>query len=218
MPDGDPEGDIPMTAGTAIRRATPDDATMVAELVAAAFAPLDAVAWLVPDEAVRSRIMTANFRIFVDHAIEHGHIDVIDDSVPSPNGGDPAAAVWFPRTGPLPEPPDYERRLAAACGPWTSRFEVLDELFEENHPAEPHHHLALLAVRPDRQGAGLGSALLRHHHATLDGSGTAAYLEASSTGSRDLYLRHGYEPREPFTLPDGTPFWPMWRPPAAAPR
>ncbi|HEX5493068.1 MAG TPA: GNAT family N-acetyltransferase [Mycobacteriales bacterium] len=89
-------------------------------------------------------------------------------------------------------------------------------MFEAHHPSEPHHYLAFLAVRPERQGAGLGSALLRHHHARLDRTGVAAYLEASSPRSRELYLRHGYRPRgEPFTVPDGTPFWPMWRTPSA---
>lgn len=79
---------------------------------------------------------------------------------------------------------------------------------------EPHHHLALLAVEPSFQGRGLGSALLRHHHASLDGAGTAAYLEASSPADCDLYARHGYELRETFALPDGTLFLPMWRLPA----
>jgi predicted N-acetyltransferase YhbS len=195
-----------VTISTTIRRATPDDAPLVAELVATAFGQLAAVAWLVPDVSARPRVMTANFRIFVDHAIEYGHVDLVEEA--------PAVAVWFPRTGLLPEPADYDRRLAAACDPWTDRFQVLDELMEKNHPTEPHHHLAFLAVHPDRQGAGLGSILLRRYHDVLDATATAAYLEASSTGSRDLYLRHGYEQRKPFTLPDGTPFWPMWRPPA----
>lgn len=199
-------------SGVSIRRAGPADAARVAELVAAAFAPLAAVNWLLPepDPRARLRVMTADFRILVDHALEYGHVDLADEG--------PAAAVWFDRTGPVPEPPDYDRRLAAACGEWAGRFRVLDELFEENHPGEPHHHLALLAVHPGRQGRGLGSALLRHHHAALDGGGVPAYLEASSPGSRDLYLRHGYALRETFALPDGTLFWPMWRPPAGGGR
>lgn len=187
-----------------IRRAAPEDAPQVARLIATAFAPLAAVNWLLPEPSVRPQIMTADFLILVEHALKHGHVDVIDQSR--------AAAVWFDRTVEVPEPEDYDRRLTGACGEWTDRFRVLDELFEENHPEEPHHHLALLAVDPARQGGGLGSALLRHHHAALDGAGTAAYLEASSPASRDLYLRHGYELRETFALPDGTEFWPMWRP------
>lgn len=189
-----------------IRRAGPADAEGVAELVARAFLPLAAVGWLVPEPARRLPILAADFRILVEHALEHGHVDVVE--------GGAAAAVWFDRTRPAPDPPDYDRRLAAACGEWTDRFRTLDELFAANHPESPHHHLVFLAVRPERQRAGLGSALLRHRHATLDESATPAYLEASSPGSRDLYLRHGYELRETFALPDGTPFWPMWRPPA----
>jgi hypothetical protein len=41
-----------------------------------------------------------------------------------------------------------------------------------------------------------------------------AYLVASSPPSRDLYARHGYRSGELFSVPDGTPFWPMWRDPS----
>lgn len=190
--------------GISIRRAGPADAARVAELIATAFASLAAVNWLVPDPAPRLRIMTDDFRILVGHALQYGHIDLVDEG--------PAVAVWFDRTGPVPEPPDYDRRLAAACGEWTDRFRILDRLFEGNHPEEPHHHLAFLAVHPGRQRRALGTALLQHHHTALDDEGVPAYLEASSPGSRDLYLRHGYELRDTFALPDGTLFWPMWRP------
>ncbi|TMR98768.1 GNAT family N-acetyltransferase [Nonomuraea basaltis] len=183
-----------------VRHATAEDAGAVAELIATAFAQLKVVSYLVPDRRERHRILTANFQIYVDHALEHGEIHLID--------GGSAAAVWF--AAPMPAPRDYDIRLAECTGEWADRFRVLDALFEEHHPAEPHHHLAFLAVHPDHQNQGLGSALLRHHHARLDGA--PAYLEASSTGSRDLYARHGYQAREPFALPDGTLFWPMWRP------
>ncbi|GAB2963512.1 hypothetical protein GCM10027280_60500 [Micromonospora polyrhachis] len=71
----------------------------------------------------------------------------------------------------------------------------------------------MLAVTPAAQGTGRGTALLDHHHRHLDQAGIPAYLEASSPRARDLYTRHGYEPRRAFTLPDGTPFWSMWREP-----
>jgi predicted N-acetyltransferase YhbS len=185
-----------------VRHATTADAAQVAELIATAFAQLKVVNYLVPDRRERHRILTANFQIFVDHAIEHGDVHLVDDGH--------AAAVWFPRTAPLPAPRDYDSRLAECTGEWVERFRVLDALFEQHHPAEPHHYLAFLAVHPDHQDQGLGSALLRHHHGRL--GGVPAYLEASSTGSRDLYTRHGYQVRERFALPDGTLFWPMWRP------
>ncbi|MGW3349879.1 GNAT family N-acetyltransferase [Nonomuraea rubra] len=185
-----------------VRLATADDAQRVAELIATAFSGLRPMAYLVPDRRERHRIIAANFRILVEHAVEHGEIHLIDDG--------PAVAVWFPYTSPLPAPHDYDRRLAEATGAWVERFRTLDELFERNHPAAPHHHLAFLAVHPDRQNEGLGTALLRYQHDRL--GGLPAYLEASDPRNRDLYARHGYQAREPFALPDGALFWPMWRP------
>lgn len=186
--------------------AGPADVAAAAELIAEAFHPLPAAAWLVPDPSVRSSMLAGQFAILVAHALRYGSVHWTGDRR--------GVAVWFDRTGPAPEPPDYERRLAAACGDATPRFQTLDELLDKHHPADPgHHHLAFLAVTPAAQGGGLGSALLRHHQAHLDAHGIPAYLEASSERGRDLYAGHGYRSGEPFRLPDGTPFWPMWRPP-----
>lgn len=195
-----------MTAPT-IGRLAAADTRWVAERIAEAFLVLPATRWLVPDEAKREAVFADNFEILVDHAMRHGLVFGTADR--------DAVAVWFPQVGDeSPAPVDYDDRLAAACGEWTPRFQHLDELFAANHPHPDHHHLALLAVRPGRQGQGLGTALLRHHHAWLDAHGVPGYLEASSEAGRDLYARHGYRLREVFRLPDGTPFYPMWREPA----
>ncbi|QOC92708.1 GNAT family N-acetyltransferase [Micromonospora craniellae] len=194
--------------GTTIDRLGLADSRWVAERIAESFLVLDATRWLVPDEAKREAVLAGNFEIIVAHAMRHGVVFGTADRA--------GVAVWLPSVGePLPPPEDYDARLAAACGEWTPRFVHLDELFAAHHPHRDHHHLALLAVRRDRQGQGVGSALLRHHHARLDASGMPAYLEASSEIGRDLYARHGYRVSEPFRLPDGTPFWPMWREPSA---
>lgn len=190
-----------------IEQADPSEARMLAELIASAFQPLPPVRWLVPEPADQRRVLAGNFQIFVEHAFAHGLVQVVADRS--------GVAIWFPvGDEPPPPPAGYDERLDAACAPWADRFRTLDALFEANHPAKPHHHLAFLAVAPDRQGKGLGSALLRHHLSWLDEQGMPAYLEASSERNRDLYQRHGYRAGEPFRLPDGTPFWPMWRDPA----
>ncbi|MCZ7419832.1 MULTISPECIES: GNAT family N-acetyltransferase [unclassified Micromonospora] len=191
-----------------IGRLGADDTRWVAARIAEAFMVLDQPRWLVPDEAKRESVLAGNFEIIVEHATRHGLVFGTEDRA--------GVAVWLPSVGePLPPPEDYDARLALACGEWTPNFVHLDELFAANHPHADHHHLALLAVRPDRQGQGVGTALLRHHHTWLDANGMPAYLEASSETSRDLYARHGYRVAEPFRLPDGTPFWPMWRDPVA---
>jgi ribosomal protein S18 acetylase RimI-like enzyme len=194
-----------------IRIATAKDATPTAELIADAFFTLDATAWLVPDPRERARVLPADFEIYVEHALTHGEIHLIDDA-----GELAAAAVWFPQlTGPTPEPDDYDDQLVAACGPHTDRFRTLDQLFDDNHPRSfPHHYLAYLATRPNQQRRGLGSTLLRLHHSRLDRSGIPAFLQASSEHARKLYERHGYECLDdPFDLPNGATFWPMWREP-----
>jgi GNAT superfamily N-acetyltransferase len=194
-----------LTLDPEIVRADASEAGQLADLIGGAFAELPPTEWLVPVAAERPRVLADTFRIHVDLAIKHGEVHVTTDRT--------GVAIWFPRNQPLPEPEDYDSRLAEACGPWTDRFRALDALFEANHPAEPHHHLAFLATRRDTRGQGVGSALLRHHHTYLDENALPAYLEASHPRSRDLYLRHGYELRgEPFEVPSGAPFWPMWRP------
>ncbi|MBT8228167.1 MAG: GNAT family N-acetyltransferase [Dactylosporangium sp.] len=190
-----------------IVRAGHRDAHQVAAVIATAFRSLDVAAWLiaVPDD--RQRVLYGQFRILVEHALDHGPVLMAGDRR--------AVAVWFPRDTPLPEIDDYDRRLELACGQYTDRFRLLDAAFDKHHPDEAHHHLALLAVDPDQQARGRGSALLECYHARLDKVGLPAYLEASSARSRELYLRHGYvDHGPPIVLPkDGPSLWPMWRRP-----
>ena len=137
--------------------------------------------------------------------------------------GRTAAALWIPAGKQGPRPPgDYGPRLAEATGRWLSRFEAFDATLDRHHPAGlAHHHLAILAVHPDRQGQGTGTALLRAHHAALDRDGLPAYLEAASPRTRRSYQQHRYHlrPGAPIRLPDGGPaMWPMWREPRATRR
>ncbi|MBN1172932.1 MAG: GNAT family N-acetyltransferase [Micromonosporaceae bacterium] len=155
--------------------------------------------------------MRGQFRILVEHALDHGEAHLLADQS--------AIAIWMHHDQtPAPEPYDYDQRLAEACGQHTQRFRILDQLLHDHHPAEPaHHHLAFLAVLPPWQATGRGSALLAHHQQHLDTTETPAYLEASSPRSRDLYTRFGYRTAgQPFRLPDGPAFWPMWRQPHPA--
>ena len=67
---------------------------------------------------------------------------------------------------------------------------------------------------PAGKARGIGSALLRAHHASLDSAGMPAYLEASDLLTRRLYLTRGYEDHGlPILLAGGEPMYPMWRKP-----
>lgn len=195
---------------TEIVPAGPADTDVLSGIIAEAFHALPPSPWLISDDAARRRIFPGYFAIFVGYALAGGMVYTTADRA--------AVALWFPVGDEPPEPPDgYPAQLKAATGEWTSRFAAFDEALDSHHPAGcPHHHLAMMAVRPGRQGRGIGSALLAAHHKALDDTGTPAYLEASSERSRALYLRHGYLMMRggPYRLPGGgPPMWPMWREP-----
>jgi GNAT superfamily N-acetyltransferase len=194
-----------------VRDVAPVDTAEVTALLASTIGQGPVGCWLAPDVMVRQENGPAYFEIFVEHAIHHGEIYANVD----PGTGDlVGVALWFPLIRPIPPPRDYDLRLKDACGEAFDRARDLDAALEAHHPLHPHHYLAFIAVRPDRQNLGIGSALLARHHARIDAAGIPAYLEANDRRNRDLYLRHGYVVESMIQLPDGgPPIWPMRRDP-----
>jgi GNAT superfamily N-acetyltransferase len=183
------------------------DADVLSRVIADAFHDLPASGWLVSDPVARRRIFPPYFRLYVEHALTAGLVQTTParDAVALWLPGDGQAAPGYPALG-----------YAQVTAGWTPRFVAFDEALGSHHPAgTAHQHLAILAVRPDRQGLGIGSALLSAYHAAL-GPELPVYLEASCQRSRKLYLRHGYvDCGAPYYLPGGPPMYPMWRPASA---
>lgn len=199
-----------MTTYPEIRAAREDEIPAIGHLISHSFHKLPQNAYLVPPLDDRLTVMADFFTMYSEHAFSYGRIDVIDN----PDGdGLVAAAVWFDNTQDAPEIERYGERLAELTQQYLDRFVALDVLFEKNHPTDPHWHLAFLAVHPDHQEHGLGSHLMKHWHDELERDGVAAYLEATNENNVRLYRRTGYVDMDPFEmlLPDGTPFFRMWR-------
>lgn len=186
-----------------------DDLELLSEVIADAYFDLPPFRWLIADPDARRRVFPAYFRILLDQARISGVIWTTPDR--------DAAAVWIP-TGDRPRSPPvgYPAQLSAATSPWTGRFRAFDATLNRRHPIGiPHAHLALLAVRPGRQGQGIGTALLRARHQQLDDARVSSYVEASAQRNRDLYLRHGYCELAPaIRLPGGPALYPLWREPS----
>jgi GNAT superfamily N-acetyltransferase len=198
---GDVEGSV-VIAGE-------EDLGVLSQVIADAFHDLAPSKWLIADPAARREIFPGYFRLYVEHAMAHGVVHTTPGRI--------AAALWI-RVGedPAGQAVDYDARLAAATSPWTSRFLDFDAALDRHHPAGiPHYHLAILGVRPDRQGQGTGTTLLRAHHQVLDRDAhVPAYLEASDLRTRQIYLRHGYTDHgPPIRLPGGPAMYPMVREP-----
>ncbi len=83
----------------------------------------------------------------------------------------------------------------------------------DDHPAEPHYYLAFVAVAPNRQRQGLGTALLQETLARVDRAGAPAYLENSSPKNLALYQRLGFRVIKEVRAGEGAPpLFAMWRP------
>jgi GNAT superfamily N-acetyltransferase len=194
-------------AHSEVLRAGEDDLDVLSQVIADAFYDLPAARWLIADPDIRRQIFPRYFRLFVEHAQAHGTVHTTADRS--------AAALWiYVAGGHTTGPADYDSRLAAVTGPFIDRFIAFDTALDRRHPVGVrYHHLAMLAVRPDRQGEGIGTALLRSYHEQLDQQVWApAYLEAADQRTRRLYLRHGYADHgPPIRLPDGPFMYPMWR-------
>ena len=91
-------------------------------------------------------------------------------------------------------------------------FEV-SKLLDEHHPPGAYAFLQFLGVDPERQGRGLGTALLAPLLERCDRDGVRAYLDATSPRNKRFYERHGFRAGAPFAPAGGPPLWPKWRDP-----
>jgi ribosomal protein S18 acetylase RimI-like enzyme len=194
-----------------IRKATPDDVPDLADSLARAFHGDPGFSHLLPDPSDR----TERLRGFFETELRGTGIPLdLTWTTDDLSGG----AVWMPPEGwrvPVsttlrelaPMTRVFGRRLVLA---FRSRMRM-----EARHPKKPSHgYLLMMGVAPEHQGLGLGTALLEPGLALWDGARTPAYLEASSTRSRELYRRNGFEVTGQLDLPSGgPPLWLMWREP-----
>ncbi|QES43765.1 MULTISPECIES: GNAT family N-acetyltransferase [Streptomyces] len=197
--------------GVAIRRAGAADREDVIRLLDAALVHDPVSSWVFPEEGHRLRTHRALMGAFLDIALDEGYVDITED-------GAAVALWWSVPAGPQGDDggaEDGPALLRQAVDPGNERVEVIGRLTEEIHPTDrAHEYLHLIAVRPDRQGEGLGTALVTAVLDRCDRDGLHAYLEASNARSRDLYARLGFTfMGTTLDLPDGPPMWPMWRAP-----
>ncbi|MET7737950.1 GNAT family N-acetyltransferase [Streptomyces sp. NPDC005402] len=199
--------------GVAIRTAGSSDRELVTRLLDSAFQDDPVSGWIFPGEEYRRTTHPRLMAAFVDIVMAEGRVDVTEDGT--------ACALWLPVPADGGEEMDGEDGFAAlreALDPGNERIELIGRLTAEVHPAgRAHEYLWMIGVAPERQGEGLGTALIGSVLERCDREGVPAYLEASSARSRGLYERLGFELVErPLDLPDGPQMWPMWREPRAS--
>lgn len=202
-------------ARVAVRKGRVDETEQLARVLARAFEDDPVSVFVLPDGSKRLRGLEEIYRlVFVPDALSD------DECFTTTSHG--CVALWRPADKPRPSLVETLRhvpRMARVLGRQTPRALRVLTYMESQPPKERHAHLLLLGTDPDRQGQGLGSLVLGETLARLDREGVPAYLEATTSRSRALYLRHGFVVMNEVRLPGGgPPLWRMWRDPVEPPR
>ena len=197
----------------AVRAARRDEAALLGEVLADAFAEDPVFAWLIPPQLrAREKRMRTFFTSMSRGYLRRGK--------PCYLAGDgSAAALWAEPGGwtmPLsqiileavPSGLAFRSRLLRAL-----RTQLQIERLHAGQPG-PHWYLGYLGTRSDRQGEGLGTQMLQEVLTRLDADGMPAYLESSNERNLPLYERNGFRVvGELRALGHGPTIWRMWRDP-----
>lgn len=197
-----------------VRRATPADTEACARVLARSFQDDPGTVNFEPDDDRRRVALPAFFRTFVAAALaEDGDLMVTGDPVEG-------VASWFgpERFGPSPEAMGangfgevLELLGAAAADRLAAMVDEIERVHAELTDG-PHLRLEFYGVLPERQGTGIGSALIEHGHRRADELGLPCYLETFTTRNVAFYERRGYDVVGRFTIEDGTQGYGMVRP------
>jgi GNAT superfamily N-acetyltransferase len=186
-----------------VRLASRDEIPTLAAVLARAFATDPFYRYLAGEAPERSQRMRDGWTGLLRHASDGLSATYTTDD----HAG---VALWQPpgRTGPgfvaslrlLPA----MSRLAGGLGHLREVSRAMSFLEERRrrYAPGPHFYLAALGVEPERQGEGIGTALVQPVLAKADAGGTPAYLETATGRNVLLYERLGFAVVEEPTLPD----------------
>ena len=197
-----------------LRLATADDLPGLADVLADAFMHDPVYTWLLPgSRRLKSRLRTMFAVEMEQYVIRNG------GTVWTTSGIDGAVAELPPEAWEMPKSMTGKEALqwARAFGTRLPLAIRVQRAMEERHLREPHFYVRTVGVRTEKQGRGVGSALMQPTLQRADSAGLPTYLEASSERSAALYERLGFAHIDVLELPDdGPPLWRMRRPPAAS--
>ena len=181
------------------------------DTLATAFMDDSMVGWVFPDRAARARGLRRLNRVPLEYGQRYGYVRQSDQGrcvaiwIPP---GEPMSAGRMVRCGILAVPLTTGLRPLARFG---SANGVMDKI-HKRHMKGPHWELLIVAVDPELQGRGRGSALVRDGPARADESGLACYLNTNTPANLPFYEHLGFTVLEQASLgKDGPPAWAMRR-------
>ena len=200
------------TAQIQVNRASLADAGRVGSTLADAFRDDPVISWLIPSDVNNREQRLQTFFTSMSRSYLRRNKNVYLA------GDDAGGALWSaPGSWTLPLSEIMRESLPAfrAFGGNLVRALRTQLEVESEHPKDPKHwYLGYLGVRCDRQGNGIGAAMLREVLDQADAGGVPAYLESSNEKNLSLYERHGFAVTKSYSaLGRGPTIWRMWREP-----
>lgn len=189
-----------------VRKATKEDIPVLVPRLAIAFASQPLTRWVL-GEGVRAlgkgaRVLELDFQNGLPYDLTYTTDDLN------------CAAIWQPpgRTQTLWDGFAWLVKLIRIVG--VSR-RLISQLalfyrYEKLFPKVPHYYLSLLAVAPEAQGKGIGSALLRPVLEMCDRRGMHAYTATDTELNVVFYQKNGFRVKDIIPIPDaGSTIWTM---------
>lgn len=184
------------------------------QLLGRAFRDYNLMVYCLPDARRRLPAVTTVYGALMNDCYRLGKVDML--------GPCRGVACWIPpgvgvaglwrqiRSGMLALPFQFGltgfRRLVA--------YDNVAQRLHHTHAAGPHWHLSVIAVDPEFQGRGIGSALMRPMLERADAEGLPCYLDTHQEANVRLYERHGFHVAERAEVPGhSVPVYGMVRPP-----
>ncbi len=201
-----------------VRRATRQEIPALAATLARAFVHDPFYSFLAGDAPERSQRMQDGW----SGILRFGSAGLVETYTTDDYAG---VALWIPPGHGGPSFIDSLRMtpsIARLAG-WRRLRQVTNAIgaLEErhrHHVPQAHFYLSALGVEPDRQGEGVGTALMQPVLERCTRDGVPAYLETATARNVLLYERLGFDVVEELTLPNTDVHgWLMLRPSAPAP-
>ncbi|MGH2382603.1 MAG: GNAT family N-acetyltransferase [Candidatus Limnocylindria bacterium] len=184
-----------------VRRATIADIPAMAATLARAFAHDPYYLLLAGDAPERNQRMRDGW----SGILRFGSAKLTDTYTTDDHAG---VALWLPPGHGGPSVIDSLRMMPAIgrLSGWRRLRKVSNltaelETRHRHHMPTPHFYLSALGVEPDRQGEGIGTALMKPVLDRCDRDQVPAYLETATARNVLLYERLGFDVVEELTLP-----------------
>lgn len=172
-----------------------------------AFMTDPALAYIVPNDEARRKMLPKLFRLIV--AGDHAAGTVMR------SGNDEAAALW---RHPGMAKDEAENSLSMLItmvrifGFALPRAAPVADALTAHLPDGRYHYLHFVGVRAAHQGKGWGGAIIREGLARADADGLPTWLETATPENVPLYQRLGFVTQVEWDIPKGGPhFWGMMR-------